>query len=126
MRQPAGHVAESLQFGSTRRGEITVLSLSGDLDLASKPRFAEAVASIDGDGSERLIVDLRGLAFMDSTGLRMLLELWSESRRNGFSLGIVRGQPKVQEVLEITGADEVLPMIDVPPRALSPDRSARA
>jgi anti-sigma B factor antagonist len=104
-----------LKLQSTRRGAITVLSLSGDFDLASRSQFSEALAKIDGE-SERLIVDLRRVMFMDSSGLRMLLELWSESRRDGFSLAIVRGQTEVQKVLEITGADEVLPMIDVPPR----------
>ena len=116
MSEHNGRTPRPFRVQCANRGEITVLSLMGRFDLTAKWTFENTLATIDREQSHRLIVDLRRVTFMDSSGLRMLLELWSESRNDGFSMAIVRGRPAVQRILNLTGADEVLPMIDVPPR----------
>jgi anti-anti-sigma factor len=49
---------------------------------------------------------------MDSTGIRILLSLHSRSRADGDRLLLLRGAPAVQQVLEITGAERLLPFVD--------------
>jgi anti-sigma B factor antagonist len=98
----------------TQKAGTAVLSLSGELDLGCVERLGKALAEITLQ-AEQVIVDMREVTFMDSSALRVLLRLWSESRKNGFSLAIVRPRPEVQKVFEVTGADKALPMIDVLP-----------
>jgi anti-anti-sigma factor len=50
-----------------------VLVLSGEMDLAAVPRFGEALKSVCADGAQEVVLDLRGLDFMDSAGLRAIL-----------------------------------------------------
>jgi anti-anti-sigma factor len=59
-----------------------------------------------------LIVDLSELDFMDSVGLRLLLAVDADARRDGFSIALVRGPAAVQRVFEITGTADVLPFTD--------------
>ena len=58
------------------------------------------------------MLDLSALEFMDSTGLRCILEHDSEGRQDGFSVVLVRGPTAVQRVFDITGTTERLTFID--------------
>jgi anti-sigma B factor antagonist len=61
-----------------------------------------------------VVIDLRQLTFMDSTGVAALVAADRYARRDGWSLAIVKGPPQVQRVLEICGLTEVLPLADEP------------
>ena len=87
------------------------LRLGGALDLATVPKLEAELARLTRE-ARRLILDLSTLQFMDSTGLRCMLKLDAESRRDGFSLALVPGPPAVQRVFEITGTAAVLPFTD--------------
>ena len=56
--------------------------------------------------------NLSALEFMDSTGLRLVLALDAEARRDGFTLSLVRGSAAVQRVFELTGTAGALPFVD--------------
>jgi anti-anti-sigma factor len=60
------------------------------------------------------MVDLRGLSFVDSPGIRLMLQLDAESRNDGFDLAVINGTGFVQRVLRETGVDRILPMRDSP------------
>jgi anti-sigma B factor antagonist len=92
-----------------RTDTLTYVALSGELDLSCKDRFADAVDAVD---SERLVLDLRRLTFIDSSGLRMILGTWRRSQQEGFVLEIVRGRDQVERVFRLTGIDGALPMTD--------------
>jgi len=83
-------------------GERTQVRLIGELDVATAPRAAAAIAEAERDLPPTLELDLSGLAFMDSTGLRLMLctrqRALAESRR----LVLRRGPDAVQRVLDIT------------------------
>jgi anti-sigma B factor antagonist len=94
-------------------GATVRVRLSGEFDLAEEQRFADAMKPLKGRArGGMLLLDLRGLEFMDSTGLRALLELHAESSQDGFGLGIINGTGVVRRVLRVTGLDAVLPMCD--------------
>ncbi len=94
-----------------REGSIIYARLAGEMDMAVAARFnaemADLIAQAQG---ATLMVDLRGLSFMDSTGIRLMLQLEAESRRDGFDLAIINGNGIVQRVLRESGVDRILPM----------------
>jgi anti-anti-sigma factor len=85
----------------------------GDLDLATVSILAGHVALVRNTGCRHLTFDLSDLAFIDSTGLRFLLECHAESRQDGFTMALVPGPPAVQMVFELTATRDHLPFVDV-------------
>jgi anti-sigma B factor antagonist len=85
-----------------------VLRLSGEFDLACEEAFRDRAAQMP-SGAE-VLIDLRELTFIDSTGIRLIVELWQRSNNDGIDLAILPGPPDVQRVFQITGLDEVLPI----------------
>jgi anti-anti-sigma factor len=92
-----------------RKAALTYVELLGELDLGCEERFRNTVDSVQ---CRRLVLDLRGLTFIDSTGLRMLLRTWQRSREEGFALEIVGVRHEVEKVFRIAGLDRVLPLAD--------------
>ena len=88
-------------------GDVRLL-LHGELDLASAPQMEERLKSAEQGPPARLIVDLADLAFIDSTGLRLLLQADARAREHGYELLIGPGDDSVQRVFEVTGALDVL------------------
>ena len=88
-------------------GAIKV-SLQGELDLASVNRIEEHLISIDARGPAKIVVDLSGLAFIDSSGLRVLLLADARAREHGYELALLPGGESVQRVFEMTGANDLL------------------
>jgi anti-sigma B factor antagonist len=84
----------------------------GALDIASVSVLRAQIDDLMAVGFRCLIVDLRTLDFMDSTGLRLMLELDAEARRDGLSVAFVQGPPVVQRVFELTGTETLLPFVD--------------
>jgi anti-anti-sigma factor len=80
-----------------------VVRLSGELDIASYPPLDEALRTLQLDGRPNVTVDLSGLTFMDSTGLRVLIEADLRTKVSGGSLVIRRGSRTIQRVFEISG-----------------------
>jgi anti-sigma B factor antagonist len=93
-------------------GDVEVMSLYGDLDFASVPALEEEWERLWSDGVEAVLIDLSGLQFMDSTGLRVLLEMVGETRGDGDRVRLLRGTHQVQELMELSGVDEMLPFLD--------------
>jgi anti-sigma B factor antagonist len=95
-------------------GRVTLV-LSGDLDTATTPRLKKYLATLADTHRGVLVIDLRRLTFMDSSGISALVAADSHARRDGLELTIVRGPPQVQRVMEICGLGDVLPLADEPP-----------
>ncbi len=83
------------------RREATV-ALEGELDLASADMLEREVRKLRLDGRDCVVVDLRNVEFMDSTGLRVLLSLRNAAKRAGQRLILVRGPRQVQRLFELT------------------------
>jgi anti-anti-sigma factor len=82
------------------------IQLLGEVDLEVEDRARAALDEAADAAEHSLVVDLSGLAFLDSTGLRLLIEL--RERLDGHSpvLSLVPGNASVQRVLEVTGVDK--------------------
>ena len=104
--------AESFRCDVSREGASATVRVAGALDLATVSVLDTQLAALRGAGFRRLILDLRGLDFIDSTGLRCILKYDSLARNNGFSIELVRGPRAVQRVFELTGTTAHLPFVD--------------
>jgi len=83
----------------------------GDLDIATAPNLREAFEDAFSDGdAEMLVIDLTELNFMDSTGIRLLLEM-NDVCEDADRLRIVNGSPSVTRILDLTGVRSILPII---------------
>ncbi|MBV9838116.1 MAG: STAS domain-containing protein [Solirubrobacterales bacterium] len=99
----------------------TVLAVSGELDLASSPALEEALERVRESDPATLILDLRELVFIDSTGLSVLVKADQRARETGKRFGLVNGPSQVQRLLVLTGLTERLTMADTPEELLSGD-----
>ncbi len=89
-------------------GQVARLALEGELDLASAGHVEECLASVEERAPQRIVVDLDGLAFIDSTGLRTLIQAAARARERGGELLLRPGDESIQRVFELTGATAVL------------------
>ena len=104
----------NLLIGVSSTGERVVLRLDGELDLASVPTLENAMADATFDGMAEIVLDLRGLEFIDSTGLRAILLQDKRSTERGQAFALVRGSEQVQRLLDMTHVEEHLRIVSSP------------
>ena len=92
------------------QGGQLVVRPSGELDIATVDRVRAVLA--DRAPGEGVVIDLRGLQFLDTSGLQLVVEVHRASRAEGFELRVVRGDAGVQRVFDIAGLERVLPFSD--------------
>ena len=105
----------SFDLKVVRSDRTTRIAPSGELDIASAPEFEQAIAEATAHPGAELVLDLRELTFMDSTGLRTLAKANLKATQAGTSLSIWRGSRQIERVLEISGLADLLPLVDAPP-----------
>jgi anti-sigma B factor antagonist len=98
-----------------RSGDHIRIAVRGELDVATAPALEQTLQELAREEGVRLVVDLRGLSFMDSTGLRLLVQVDALARRDGISLLVVRGPEPIARLFEMSGLDQLLPLADDPP-----------
>jgi anti-sigma B factor antagonist len=84
-----------------------VVAAGGELDLYTSERLREKLADALGLGGRRILVDLTGVSFMDSTALGVLVEAAKALKSSGGQLVLVADDPRVTRVIEITGLGQV-------------------
>ena len=99
-----------------RDGPALVVAPRGEIDLATIDLVREAVER-EHQPAENFVLDLREVAFMDTSGLRYVLELQARAERESFAVQLVRGPSAVQRVFEVAGLEQRLPWLDDPPQA---------
>lgn len=97
-----------------REQDRVVVRLTGELDLASAPILERALTDADVTGAPLVVLDLDGLEFVDSTGLRAILMAHSDSSDKGREFAITPGSPQVQRLLSITSVTDHLRVIAAP------------
>jgi anti-sigma B factor antagonist len=88
------------------------LVVCGDLDLATVPELQTAFERLLSADPAKVSLDLRGLTFADSSGVRLLIELTDRAREGSCELEIVRPPAEAYTVFRISGADVELPFVD--------------
>jgi anti-sigma B factor antagonist len=97
-----------------RNGSVAWVQPFGELDLDSVHRVEAALEGLRDEGCSSVVLDLRGLTFMDSTGLRLVIRWDIAARAGGFRFAIVPGTEVVQRVFRLTGMDDHLTIAEPP------------
>jgi anti-sigma B factor antagonist len=90
------------------------MTLRGELDLASAPALAQELETLQLTDAPLIVLDVRGLEFIDSTGLRVILAANTRAQEGGHEFALTHVQPQLQRLLTITHVSEHLRIIDSP------------
>jgi anti-sigma B factor antagonist len=107
-------VAREYEVEVERGKGHAVVRVSGEFDLAATHAVEDALLSVEDGKNGVIVLDLRGVTFLDSTGLRTITSADHRARGAGPELRIVRGAEQVQKLLYVTGMDKILPLVDDP------------
>jgi anti-anti-sigma factor len=101
-----------LSMTSERQGDVHSIRLFGELDLASARGVELELRRAEATDALSIVLDLSGLTFMDSTGVRLLVTANARSREDADRLSLRRGPAAVQRVLELSAVADLLPFAD--------------
>jgi len=98
-------------FAVSREDErgMTVIAVSGDLDLSTAPQLKEA---LENASAPRLVVDLGACEFIDSSGIALLVNSFNEASKDGRQMALCGARQQVLRVLEIAGVGDLIPTRD--------------
>jgi len=105
-------IKEGLAIRSERDGASHLIEVFGELDIATAPRLDEELYRIEAEDAEQVLLDLRGLDFIDSAGVRVLMAASTRCRSCSIRLHMFRGSPEIDRMLRILGLDTHMPFLD--------------
>ncbi len=110
----AEHIIElgQLTVRSRRDGDVHTIALVGEMDLSNAGEVERELMHAETTDAATIRIDLSGLSFMDSTGIRLLIAADSRSRADSCRLLLTRPSAAVHRVLCIAGIDRLLPFED--------------
>ena len=103
-----------------REGDAAIVVPVGEVDLVTVHQVRDHLLAAARE-APRVVVDLRQVTFLDSSGLRLLVEAQQLSERDSFQLAVVRGPAAVERLFEVTGLDTRLDLHDDPAKAARGD-----
>lgn len=104
-----------VSVATSRRDEVVTVALAGELDIAAADRVSEALAEAQPTGAERLVIDLRQLSFLDSSGLRVLIAAHARADELGGRVSLVAGPGPVRQLLDLVQVGQVVEVLEEPP-----------
>jgi anti-sigma B factor antagonist len=115
-----------LNVSSRFHDDHTIVTICGEIDLYTAPRLHSELAGLLADGMPaRVVIDMSGVEFCDSTGMNVLLSCLRRARERGGELEIAAPKPAVRKILQVTGLDSVFTLVeDTDPRGLSRPKPA--
>ena len=120
--EPREPVEGRLAVEARTHRRTALVALRGELDLVTVSKVAEVLDGLQpgAAGVRHVVLDLRGLTFMDSSGLHELIRQNEFARSNRHNLAVVRGTDAIQRVLELTGVEHTLVLVDDPADLVPP------
>ena len=101
-----------LTMTSEREDSVHTICLFGELDLATADRVQDELQRVEATDVSSIIVDLSGLTFVDSTGIRLIVQADARSRADSDRLVLLRGPAAVQRVFQLVALEDRLPFAD--------------
>jgi anti-sigma B factor antagonist len=92
-----------------RRSDVAIVQPHGELDMATAETLRAALDGVENAG--RLVLDLRGLSFIDSSGLHLLVALHERAQRDGFQLTLIAPAAPADKAIQLSGLDQTLPFV---------------
>lgn len=100
--------ASALTTRIEARNGVTSIALSGELDMATVPILNDQLAALQSDGARGIVLDLRDLSFVDSSGLHALVRAYRRAETDGHRLLLVGANPSTRRLCEMTGTEFIL------------------
>ena len=107
----------TLSLETREEGDQVRITVEGELDLSSALTFDEEVRRAEEREPETLVIDLSGLRFLDSTGLRLIMSAQARAKKRGHRLAIVEGTQPVQRIFRLAGVNRRLDIVSEAPAA---------
>ncbi len=106
-------MADVLTYETERQDGAATVRIAGELDMSGTLRLEQELTRlIERDRVPELTLDLRGVTFIDSTGLGMIINTDQAARQENFTLRLVPGPREVHKVFEMVGLADVLPFTE--------------
>ena len=99
-------------FVLTRDNGRVTISIDGELDAYTAPQLKEALSGVIADGEREVVLDARGVTFLDSTGLGTIVHGHKRLKEHGGSLAITKPRSSVFKVIEMTGLHRLIPVLE--------------
>jgi anti-sigma B factor antagonist len=104
-----------LKVTTQSQGDHAIMSVAGEIDLYTAPRLhTELMSALAQDAPLRLVVDMTGVEFCDSTGMNVLLAAQRRAREAGGDVQLASPRPAIRKVLQVTGLESVFTVLDNP------------
>lgn len=109
-----------LKVSTRTQGDHTIMSVTGEIDLYTAPGLQSELMTALSAGQVRLIVDMSGVDFCDSTGMNVLLAAHRYAKERGGELQLAGPGSTTRKVLQVTGLESVFTVIDDPVQVTGP------
>ncbi|HUU75635.1 MAG TPA: STAS domain-containing protein [Methanoregulaceae archaeon] len=107
-----------LRIDERESGNVTVVSLMGRMDASSSPEAEAGMSRLISSGSRRVVVDMSGLDYISSAGLRVMLASLKKLRNDGGQLVLVGLKPEIRKIFEIAGFHRIFTIYPTADQAL--------
>ena len=101
-----------LQIKIKNTHRVPIIELSGEVDAYTCSRFREAMIETIDDGNASIIVSMKSVEYIDSSGLGTLVGGLKRASEQGGRIAIICTNPQIRKVFEITGLERVFPIYE--------------
>ena len=102
---------DSIEVQTKTDGDATIVTPQGDIDLSRAPSLRSQLSAIQAKRPRKLIIDLNGVPYMDSSGVATLVEAMQNARKSGSKLVLCALQDRVRSIFEIARLDMVFTIV---------------
>ncbi len=113
------HGNEDVQVETETIDDALIFRPIGEIDLSGAPALRTHLAGAQQKSMARLIIDLKSVPYMDSSGVATLVEAMQQTRRRGVKLILCNMQDKVRSIFEIARLDTVFTIVDTTDQAMA-------
>lgn len=107
----------SFSVQSEQQNHVAYLYVNGELDMATSPVLEKWMSDVERNGNKGIVLDLKDVTFMDSSGLHSFLRATDRAARTGRTFAMVNAPATVRKVLQLTQTLHLLAVDRSPPSA---------
>lgn len=108
-----------MQIKSEEKNGVSIFKMEGDIDINSSPDIKKSFDQVIKQKKNKLVINLEGVNYVDSSGLATLVEILKNLRSYGGKLKLTNLSPKVRGLFEITKLDKLFDIVGEEEEALT-------